>query len=342
MDRVREEVRRACRSASDPIALHRAVAELLPAAVPFDRWCGLVLDPATLLLTSGYHADGLPQHLLPRLMQIEAADADVIGMTALARDKVGVSTIDRATQGKPHTSERYRDVLAPAGLGRELRAVLRERGNGWGGFILLRDTAAPDFNDAEVTLVAQMTEDFARGIRRCLLQSEFTHRNDSAMPGMLVIARASLDVELATAAATHWLTALEAGADASRLPLTATALVARARTSPEGLARARARTGDGQWLTLYAEATTGGADAQVAVVIEPTRPYELAAIMAEAYLLTPRERDVAQHILLGHSTDETATALSLSGWTVQDHLKAIYAKTGASCRSDLGAMVLGR
>jgi hypothetical protein len=65
---VREEVRRVCRTAPDPVALHRGVAAAaLPAAVPFDRRCGLVL--------------------MPRLMEIEAADSDVNGMPALARSR---------------------------------------------------------------------------------------------------------------------------------------------------------------------------------------------------------------------------------------------------------------
>jgi hypothetical protein len=49
---TRTDVQRICRSTDDPIALHRAVVERLRGAVGFDRWCGLVLDPATLLFTS--------------------------------------------------------------------------------------------------------------------------------------------------------------------------------------------------------------------------------------------------------------------------------------------------
>ena len=62
---VREEVRRACRTGPDPLAVQRTVAAALPAAVPFDRWCGLLLDPATLLTTTGYHEEGLPEHVCP-------------------------------------------------------------------------------------------------------------------------------------------------------------------------------------------------------------------------------------------------------------------------------------
>ena len=72
----------------------------------------------------------------------------------------------------------------------------------------------------------------------------------------------------------------------------------------------------------------------MAVVLEPTRPYEVAAVLAEAYRLTPREREVAQHVLLGQSTAEIAGTLFLSAWTVQDHLKKVFDKVGVRSRAD--------
>ena len=334
---VREEIRRASRTAPDAIALHRAVAEALPTAVPFDRWCGLLLDPATLMATSGYHEEGLPQHVLPRLLEIEAADADLNGMSALARTREGVSTIDRATEGDPQRSERYRDVLEPGGLGREMRAVLRERTSGWGGFILFRATSDADFTDDELAFVGSITEDVARGIRRCLLQSELAHRDGDSVPGMLVVGSDGWELEVVTAAAARWLEAIEDGSFSAGLPLAVTSVVAQARSHGDDVARARLRVRDGRWLTLYAEAMTQGADARVAVVLEPTRPHELAAIMVEAHQLTPRERDIAQHVLLGRSTAEIAGALFLSAWTVQDHLKKVFDKVGVRSRSELAA-----
>jgi hypothetical protein len=139
---VRENIRRVCRTERDLIAMHRTVAAQLPAAVPFDRWCGLLLDPATIMPTGGYHEQGVPTELLPRLAEIEAAGSDINSMTRLARTRSGVSTIDRGTSGRPWDSQRFRDVLGPGGLGRELRAVLRDGTSAWGGVVLLRETRA--------------------------------------------------------------------------------------------------------------------------------------------------------------------------------------------------------
>ncbi len=336
-ERVQAEVQRACRDATDVIELHRSVAEVLQPVVPFDRWCGLVLDPATLFTTCGYHAEGLPAELFPRLIEIEAADDDVNGMTALARTKAGVSTIDRATGGRPETSERYRDVLGPGGLGRELRAVLRERSYGWGGLVLFRETGAADFSDAEVTLVSQVADVLARGIRRCLLTSELAHRDDHSVPGMLVIGAGGFDVEVRSSAAAHWLELIADSDLSDGVPMVVGTLVARARSGVDGLARTRVRGRNGVWLTMYAEALSAGPDAQVSVVVEPSRPYELAALMADAYLLTPREREVAQQVLLGRTTQEIAATMFVSAWTVQDHLKNVFDKVGVRSRAELTA-----
>ena len=61
--------------------------------------------------------------------------------------------------------------------------------------------------------------------------------------------------------------------------------------------------------------------------------------VADAYGLTPREREVTRLVAEGLSTDAIAARLYLSPWTVQDHLKAIFAKIGVSTRGELVARV---
>lgn len=191
---VRAEVRRACRSAVDPLALYRDAADLLAPVVGFDRWCGLLLDPATLLNTGGYHEEGLPVEVLPRLLEIEVGEVDTNAIPALGRSRSGVSTLDRATDGRPTESRRFREVLEPAGLGREMRAVLRDRGSAWGGLVFFRETTDSDFTDAEIALVADVGADLARAVRRCLLHSEHAHRDQPDGPGMASLRVEDMDV----------------------------------------------------------------------------------------------------------------------------------------------------
>jgi DNA-binding CsgD family transcriptional regulator len=70
---------------------------------------------------------------------------------------------------------------------------------------------------------------------------------------------------------------------------------------------------------------------------EPVRAAELAPLIAGAYGLTLRERQVTELVAQGLSTGEIAARLHLSAYTVQDHLKSIFDKTGTGSRGDLVA-----
>ena len=335
---VRDDIRRACRTAVEPIALHRQVAGLLVQAVPFDRWCGMVIDPATLLGTGGFHEEGLPSAALPRLIEIEAGEPDVNTFPELSRTSTGVSTLHRATRGRAGGSIRYREVLAPSGLGRELRAVLRDRTSVWGGLVLLRESDRDDFSDAELAFVADVSADLARGIRRSLVLSEMRHRDSPRVPGMVLLDLAGDDVavQLSTGAAQHWLADVpDDRLGPSGLPVAAVSLAMRARARPEEPVSARLRSRTGRWLTMHAEVLEPGPPARVALVVEPTRPHELAEVVAAAYGLSPREREVARLVVSGHSNRDIAETLWLSPWTVQDHLKSIFAKLDVGTRAEM-------
>lgn len=78
----------------------------------------------------------------------------------------------------------------------------------------------------------------------------------------------------------------------------------------------------------------------VLVVSRSARSEALARLAAE-HGLTPRETEVVGAVLTGGSTREIATSLGLSPYTVQDHLKAVFAKCHVTSRLQLTALVLG-
>jgi DNA-binding CsgD family transcriptional regulator len=80
-----------------------------------------------------------------------------------------------------------------------------------------------------------------------------------------------------------------------------------------------------------------GPDSRVAIMLEPARGAELAPLIADAYGLTRRERLVTELVARGFSTNDIAARLHLSAYTVQDHLKSIFDKTGSGSRGDLVA-----
>ena len=123
------------------------------------------------------------------------------------------------------------------------------------------------------------------------------------------------------------------------------AVAARAASLGEGQdplglqARSRVRTRSGRWLLLYGTRLSGATPGRIAVVIQPASANEVAPLVALAYGLTEREVQVTRLCLEGRSTKQMSRMLEVSGYTVQDHLKSIFAKTGVQSRGELVGQV---
>jgi DNA-binding CsgD family transcriptional regulator len=62
---------------------------------------------------------------------------------------------------------------------------------------------------------------------------------------------------------------------------------------------------------------------------------QVAPLIASANQLSDRETHIALLVLRGLSTTEIAVKLFISAYTVQDHLKSIFEKTGVRSRRGL-------
>lgn len=325
------------------VDLCRGVHDAIASLVPSDRWCGFAVDPATLFPTNGYHDEGIPYEFFPRLLELEHGTDDVNHLSALARSTCGVATIDEATNGDPASSARWRDVLEPAGLQQELRAVLRERprdgGRAWGALILLRAGDSLRFTAAETDVVAHLTPSIATAFRRTLVRQHLDHADDAREAGILVVGGDPLEVLTATDAARSWLGQLDDGGSGMALPTCVSSAVHASRLQPDGPAAVRARTRSGRWVTITAErmATPAGGDRgdTFGVIVQPSRPAEIASIVGAAHRLTPRESDVVVLVAAGRSNREIARALDVSPHTVSDHLKSIFAKLEVASRGEM-------
>jgi DNA-binding NarL/FixJ family response regulator len=70
-------------------------------------------------------------------------------------------------------------------------------------------------------------------------------------------------------------------------------------------------------------------------VLERASHDQVAPLMARAHRLSRRETQIALLVLRGLSTNEIATELVISPYTVQDHLKSIFEKVGVRSRREL-------
>jgi DNA-binding CsgD family transcriptional regulator len=325
----------------------RTVTRILGRAVPFDGICLLTIDPATLLPTGEIAEGGLPAAAMIRLTEIELREPDFNKFTALARAHQPAASLVGATAGDLDRSLRQRELRRPSGFADELRAVLSGPATGtWGALTLLREAKRPHFTPSEVRFVASLAGALADGLRRAALLGDAAAGGDDDDTGLLVLA-ADDTVEMANAAAGRWLDELGArDGPGGHLPLAVRAAASRARAAADGadgggpaarLARARIRTPAGRWVVVRGSLLGDGPGSRVAVLLEAARPPELAPLIADAYGFTERERLVTELVAQGFPTSEIAARLHMSAYTVQDHLKSIFEKSGTGSRGDLVA-----
>ena len=105
--------------------------------------------------------------------------------------------------------------------------------------------------------------------------------------------------------------------------------------------RVRLRAANGRWSVIEGAPLEGGS-AGVAITVRAASPDEIFDLLCRAHDLTLRERELVELMLGGLSTEQLGRALYISPYTVKDHLKAIFDKTGVRSRRELIAHLAGR
>ena len=328
---------------SDVRGFSLGAARILRRAVPFEGICVLAMDPATLVPTAAVLENGPPATMHTRLAEKEFRGEDFLAFRSLSLSERHVATLSQATGGVLERSERHLEIMGPHGFGDELRAALVDGDVTWGGLCLMRGAGSEPFSPAHTRLVDAIRRLLAEGLRRAVLFNGDAPGtlDDEDVTGVVVL-EADGSTAFADQAAAVWMD--ELGANGLVAPVV-TAVAGQARVVAAGaahdgrIARARVRTRSGRWLVVRASVLADAPDAQVAVTIEPARPHELAPLVADAYGLTQREREVTRLVALGLQTNAIAARMHLSSWTVQDHIKAIFDKVGVVTRGELVARV---
>ena len=341
---TRRKIERLAKSGLDWVTLAAKASEAMNEAIPFTRTCWHTVDPGTVLFTGSLNRNiecsgtWLAQH--------EYIIEDVNKWWFLARSGLVAGATSLATHGNLSRSARHRTHEA-YGVGDELRGSFVVDNTYWGAAGFLREEGQPWFTEEERRYLASLCESLADGFRRAMLLATVVQQvPDDGAPGVVVFDDTGRP-EFISPTAEHWI------ADVVEEPKPASAaesrivqlVAARARSlesgqDPLGLAaRSRVQTRSGQWLLLYGTPLAGGVDNRIAVIIQPAPASEIAPLVALAYGLTDRECKVTQLCMQGQSTKQMAHLLSVSPYTVQDHLKSIFAKTGVRTRGELVGQV---
>lgn len=350
-ERVRQEIIRLSHSGLDSRTFRVESVRRLRKAIPTDVSFFATADPATLLFTSAVRDDLLAQ-ASPQFLEREFLKDDPIKFTRLARANSPVDSLGMATEGELVRSPRYQEILAPIGLGDELRAVLKVGSKCWGFMCLHRERSGPDFTPAEAALLARLAPHLAEGLRAALLLGDSRATSPPPDgPGLILLAD-DLSLVAITPAAEGWLAEVAEGDWPSSLELpdavyaVATRLLALERgghTPPDLMPRIRLRTASGRWLVLHASRLRAtGAEGQIAVIFEEARTSEIAPLIVDAYGLTRREGEITQLVLRGLSTAEVSEELHITPNTVRDHFKSIFDKVGVRSRRELVGQVFAQ
>jgi DNA-binding CsgD family transcriptional regulator len=325
------------------VSFSTQATSVIERVVPFQRSCWHTVDPGTVLFTGSLNHNVACSGTW--LAEHEYVVEDVNKWWFLARSGRRAGATSLATHGNLSRSVRHRSH-ASYGIGDELRGSFVADGTYWGTAGFLRDRDEPWFTHEEVQFLASLSEPLAEGMRRALLVA-ITPREVSALgPGVVVFDEHGV-VESISPAAERWIDQM---VEVPPPPVPAEskivqAVAAQARRLRQGQdplelsARSRARTRSGSWLRLYGTRLTGGEQGKTAVIIQPATPTEVAPLVALAYGLTEREIQITQLCIQGRPTKQMAQLLQVSPYTVQDHLKAIFAKTGARSRGELVGQV---
>lgn len=319
-----------------------AAADLLSGVIRFDAYCCHTVDPGTILFTGSVNHDIACSGSWLAHYEYDIDDVNQWSYLARSGKIVGATSID--TGGDLSRSMRYRSQEA-YGFGDELRVSLVSGGIYWGAAAFLRHDDQPPFTETDIDTLMSLMPPLAVGIRRAILAGPVAVASPGIDlgPGVVIFDEFGRQ-ESISPAAEQWIAQFVEEPPPVRPSESkmVQAIAARARTIPVGAdplelaARARIRTRGGEWLLVYGTRLAGrGGASRTAVIIHPATPQDVAPVIAMSYGLTDRETEVAMHCVQGQDTRGIARTLAMSRFTVQDHLKSIFTKTGVHSRGEM-------
>jgi len=328
---ARNQLHRISGSSLGPHEFLHEVSRLIRTVVPHAAPAWTTIDPESLLPTGALKSEKSPD-LVRALWRNELLDDDVNGIADLLPLATPVAALSELHPATLAASPRVQLIHRPAGIGDELRVLLRADGLVWGKGALYRAADDRVFAAEERAFVGGIAPLITAALRHRLARRP-PEGDGLLTPGVVIVDHADR-LTWTTLEGTR-LMALIPGEPAT----TVLAVAAQARVREQ--ASARVRLADGRWLLVQAASMHEaiGTTSQIAVTLMPAPRSTMLPIILALHALSPREREVAQLLQLGLRTDEIAAHLHISPHTLRDHIKSIFHKLGVSHRAELMALV---
>ncbi|MFI1868925.1 helix-turn-helix transcriptional regulator [Streptomyces jumonjinensis] len=234
-------------------------------------------------------------------------------------------------------------LLSTFGVNSELRLLLRNRRGVWGALGLFRSEGAAPFGRRDAERIAELAPALMGAVVRYATEGRLLP-SAPALPAGMIIMGPDHRIKEFTPQAQAWMDCFSAhggraipvwGVDAFYISLSLSA-------------RRHARLGlgpvppvclppvvCGRWVAVQAQPLSADGAGDVALIVQAA-PGDLSlAPFCEWYGITPRERQVVDELRTGAASKQIARRLGLSPHTVNDHLKAVFGKTGAAGRDEL-------
>jgi len=335
----RARIEQICSSDIDARTLRLRLLDELRRTVGFDHHVWVLTDPETTVGAAPLAA--VPNLAdVPRLIRLRYLTS-LNRWTTLSREPVAL--LAEATDGDLSRSLLWRELLSGYGVGDVASVIFGDRYGCW-AFLELWRAGGRRFAPEDGALLAGVAPVITTALRHAQARTfaVSTPRERSRSGPLVLLLSPDLDVMRQTPGTADPLRLLVPRDDhGPPVPAGAYNVAAQLLAMEAGVdthpATARVHLADGLWLTLRAARL----ERDIAVTIEESTPAERMALYGRACGLTERERELLGLLAAGSDTREVAERMYLSGHTVQDHLKSVFAKTGTRSRRALLSRALG-
>ncbi|GAB3981465.1 LuxR C-terminal-related transcriptional regulator [Actinoallomurus acanthiterrae] len=236
-------------------------------------------------------------------------------------------------------------LLSPHGVGSQLHLLLRDGRGVWGQLGLTRAEGARPFDAAEVERLHRLAPTLVGHLRDQVTAGPLTPAVPAPPPGVVIVG-ADHTIRATTPQADDWLERLARCAPGWTVEsfLVALAMLTRGHVREFGDAPPPIigpGVEAGRWIACHGQPLDHDGTGDVSIVIQAATGTRLLPFFGDWYGLTSREREIVAHLYQAQAPKQIARRLDLSVHTVNDHLKAVYGKTGAGGRDELLAAISG-